>query len=333
MLDVQASGLYSRDEVAKLITAGKRLLLAGDERLLHGLPNGEWIGGTIPYFMASGGGVHTADAIFATELPPCAGVAIKRYEVAELPSLAADHPGHGFTLLLIPAFSDVHQAFAKNVADFPGVFDRPLVGWISGVALEDIGKVAPKVFDGMSGSSSDNEAVAMHVELHEHDTVTVDIINLFKPGSGDRISFSADGFAANDALVNGAATNFARYLTEHAADTRLPLVADYNGAMINVSIRLVDAGAGTVDFYAPVFSGIDYRIAAPVDDYVASFSAQLDPAAPAPAFACNCVLNYVYAGLEGRSTRPITGPMTFGEIAYMLLNQTAVYLTLTRGEA
>jgi hypothetical protein len=38
-------------------------------------------------------------------------------------------------------------------------------------------------------------------------------------------------------------------------------------------------------------------------------------------------LNYLYANLEGKKTGHIVGPMTFGEIAYMLLNQTLVYLT------
>jgi hypothetical protein len=30
--------------------------------------------------------------------------------------------------------------------------------------------------------------------------------------------------------------------------------------------------------------------------------------------------------LEGKTTAGMTGPMTFGEIAYQLLNQTLVYL-------
>lgn len=35
----------------------------------------------------------------------------------------------------------------------------------------------------------------------------------------------------------------------------------------------------------------------------------------------------MYAHLEGKKTGAIKGPMTFGEIAYILLNQTMVYLT------
>jgi hypothetical protein len=332
MIEVYATGLFSRDAVVELIAAGKRLLLAGDERLLTGLPKGDWIAGTIPYFMTSGGGVHTADAIFVTELPPSVSVTIKRYSVQDLPHLAADHPGHGFTVLLIPAFTDIHRKFAQQVSDYAGIFDRPLIGWISGVALEDIGTVNPKVFDGVSGTGSEHEAVAIHVELPAKDTAAVSIINLFKPGNGDIICFDHDGFSVTEALIGGKPVNLARYLTEHGVDARLPLVADYNGAMINVCVQQVDAEAGTVDFLSSVFPGIDYRIAEPVGDYVESFNARLDFNGHTPAVAYNCVLNYVYAGLEGRSTPPITGPMTFGEIAYVLLNQTLVYLTITSGD-
>jgi len=43
-------------------------------------------------------------------------------------------------------------------------------------------------------------------------------------------------------------------------------------------------------------------------------------------FSCNCILNYLYSELEGRKTDPFVGPITFGEIAYQLLNQTLVYM-------
>jgi hypothetical protein len=43
-------------------------------------------------------------------------------------------------------------------------------------------------------------------------------------------------------------------------------------------------------------------------------------------FACNCILNFLYSGLEGKITEGMYGPITFGEIAFQLLNQTLVYL-------
>ncbi len=51
--------------------------------------------------------------------------------------------------------------------------------------------------------------------------------------------------------------------------------------------------------------------------------------AVAPVLSCNCILNYQYGELEGRKIPPFTGPVTFGEVAYQLLNQTLVYVEIT----
>jgi hypothetical protein len=48
------------------------------------------------------------------------------------------------------------------------------------------------------------------------------------------------------------------------------------------------------------------------------------------AFSCNCILNYIYGNLEGKKLAGTAGPITFGEIAYQLLNQTMVYLEFER---
>ncbi|WP_275097979.1 DUF6976 family protein [Sedimenticola hydrogenitrophicus] len=40
------------------------------------------------------------------------------------------------------------------------------------------------------------------------------------------------------------------------------------------------------------------------------------------------ILNFLHLGLEGKRTADITGPFTFGEIAYQLLNQAQVYLSM-----
>ena len=49
-----------------------------------------------------------------------------------------------------------------------------------------------------------------------------------------------------------------------------------------------------------------------------------------PQFVCNCILNFLHANLEGKKSGDVATAMTFGEIAYMLLNQTFVYLTVRR---
>ena len=81
-------------------------------------------------------------------------------------------------------------------------------------------------------------------------------------------------------------------------------------------------------------SGLTYKVAAPVGDYVAAFKSNLPRSASGNiAFSCNCILNYLYSNLEGKRTGSITGPITFGEIAYQLLNQTLAYATIQRARA
>ena len=112
-------------------------------------------------------------------------------------------------------------------------------------------------------------------------------------------------------------------------DGKLPLVGDFGGAHINASIQSVDAAAGTVALYAPVFTGVDYRFAKPVANYGASFRERLASyPTEGVSFSCNCILNFLFGELEGQSIGALQGPVTFGEIGYQLLNQTLVVLRI-----
>ncbi|MBI2418503.1 MAG: hypothetical protein HYV28_11515 [Ignavibacteriales bacterium] len=321
--------MLTLEETAQRIKTGEKLVLAGDEALLSSLPAGNWIGGTIPYFMGDDGGLFTKQYILVDEVHEKAcGVSLKFYDNATIEKIAADEFANGYTILIIPAFSKIHLAFAENSHAYPDIFNRPLVGWISGIDLADIGKVTPKVFSGLTGESSDTLAIAMHIELPENLHPVVDILNLFKQGDGDTITFEETGFQSDFCFINGQKTSLAKYISEKSIDTRMPLVADFYGAMINTSFQLVDETNDKVLFYAPVFKGIEYKIAAPVNDYMQEFTKELNTLQIQPVFSCNCILNYLYGELEGKKTGHITGPMTFGEIAYQLLNQTLVYLTV-----
>lgn len=122
---------------------------------------------------------------------------------------------------------------------------------------------------------------------------------------------------------------FSDYLINNNINTKLPLVADYNSVFINTSIKEVLSDNKTVELYAPVFTGKEYYFAENISDYKASFDAALkDLTGVKPIFSCNCILNYLYGELEGKSTSPFEGPVTFGEIAYQLLNQTLVYVEI-----
>lgn len=314
-------------EAAEAIAGGRYLCVAGDEAALRQLPAGRWIGGTIPYFMAAEGGKASRDQVFVNEIAIYGEAPrIRFYDQASLPQLCRNAPEHGYSLIIIPAFSAIHSSFACNAPNYEDMYLKPLIGWVSGVHLDDLGRLAPKVVNGESGEFSEELAVVMDVPLPPEKFARIDIVNLFVPGNGDEISFEATGFSVAACRINGKPAVLADYLRQRGIDTRLPLVADYFGAMVNVSIKGVEDGR--VDFYAPVFPGIVYKIAAPVADYVGAFHAALPRVETGMAFSCNCILNYLYSSLEGKRTANVTGPMTFGEIAYQLLNQTLAYLSI-----
>lgn len=324
------TGLHSVADVSRMIENGRVLLLAGDENLLSKLPPGQWIGGTSVNFVAAEGGTTDRDRIFVTDITEHADeVKIRRYDAGTLGSIASDYAENGFSIVIVPGLSDIHATFAKDVQSIDGVFNTPLIGWISGVHLSEIGTRAPKCFAG-SCTALDHEAVAMHVTLPYGQSAHIDIINLFKQGDGDVITFDDDGFASEGKChIGGNVISLASYIADRKIDTKLPLVADYNGAMVNVSIQSVDAADDKVQFYAPVFKDIKYRFAKPVEDYAEVFARDVQGKdANKIAFSCNCILNYAYADLEGKKTGSFVGPVTFGEVAYMLLNQTLAYISI-----
>ena len=322
--------MYTVDELSKKIKEKKSLFLAGDEKVLSKLPKGRWIGGTIPYFMAENGGEFSQDKIYATELPAyISDLKIKAYTSKTIPNVYKDLPDNGFGLIVIPATSKTHLEFALKSPSYEGFGTSPLIGWIAGINLADLGKISPKVLNGETLEVLEDGALVLQAKLPENKAADINIINIFQQGQGDALSFKEDGFSVKTVLVNGKETNFADYILENGLDTRLPLVADYYGALVNISFQNVDKDKKEVQFYAPVFKGMMYKLAAPVKDYIQLFSSQLPKeGADHITFSCNCILNYLYSELEGKKTGAVTGPITFGEIAYQLLNQTMVYLTI-----
>ena len=67
-----------------------------------------------------------------------------------------------------------------------------------------------------------------------------------------------------------------------------------------MSFQAVDRSKGEVRFFAPVFAGVRYHHARPVEDYVHAFiSALLTGLTERIALSCNCILNFVNSSLEG----------------------------------
>ncbi|WP_185232668.1 DUF6976 family protein [Teredinibacter franksiae] len=325
------SSTVSRDEVVNMISRGDYMIISGDERVLASLPSGNWIAGTIPYFMTEEGGKVDQDSLFVNTISGLPSNNLPRltlYDANTISRIAEEAPEHGFTFLILPAGSDVHLSYAQNAPDFPKMFFSPIIGWIAGVHLDELASRSAKVgFGPAGGLLSDTQAAAIHVPLPDSQVAQIKTINLFNPGEGAAIQFPENGFSVGSCKVDGADWRLSDYIKEHNIDTRLPLVANYSGMMVNVSIQ--EVGDGEVNLYAPVFPGVEYRFASPVSDYVTEFNQAL-PASDSKtiAFSCNCILNFLYSELEGKKIGQLTGPVTFGEVAYQLLNQTLVYLTL-----
>lgn len=319
--------LYSVDKVTEMIHEGRSLALSGDERVLSQLPKGQWIGGTIPYFMNEEKGEFSQDQIFVNEVTSDATeVSIKSYDADSLPSLVSDRFDNGYTLLILPAFQPIHTRYAVDAPGYPGLYDTPIVGWVTGFELES--NDVPKTYNGATGEAYTDRGVAFHVALPEDKMGSIDIINIHEERDDSvSISFMEDGFRVTDCLIDGNSYNFATYLDSNSIGSTAPLIADQGGAKINVCIKEVNTEQGYVDFYGPVFKGRTYKLAKAIDNYEEAFFKSIPDLDQPEEFSCNCILNYLYGNLESKKIG-MTGPATFGEIAYILLNQTLVYLTV-----
>lgn len=320
--------LISVAAAAELIRAGVPLSLAGPESALAQLPPGNWIGGTIPYFMVAGGGtVVTEGKVFATDLSRVGKVRVAHYPTDALGEITRQAPANGFSLAILPAGSPAHQRYAAEAANYEDAFLKPTVGWVSGVHLSRLGIDLPKVFDGRTATAHADGAVVAYVELPADKMASVEIVNLFEPDTqGDLLRFDETSFTVGECLVNGERQPLAAYLqAKGLTEGKLPLVGDFAGAHVNVSLQSVDLDTNRVSLYAPVFPGVDYRFAKPVADYAGAFRARLaEVDAAGVVLGCNCILNFVFGELEGKAIGGVEGPVTFGEIAYQLLNQTLV---------
>ena len=315
--------LLTIEETTDLINKGEILHIAADDSLLSRLPAGRWIGGTTPYFISEEGAIHTREKLSVTRIDYAEDIRVAVYGKYNVFQIVEECYEDGLTMLILPYGAAVTAKYAKEAPEVEELLMHPTVGWVSGYDLNDGGEA--KVYDGTTGRSYTDRAVAMYIRLPEGRNAVINIVNIFEDDKTDPIiTFPDNTLDVTTCSVNGQEVIFADYIRRKGIDTQMPLVADYNGVYINTSIKAVENGK--VRLYAPVFKGQGYRFATKVDDYVTRLDGKIKAAgAVNPVFSCNCILNYLYGGLEGRNTMPYVGPITFGEIAYQLMNQTLVY--------
>ncbi|MDR3239623.1 MAG: hypothetical protein LBT44_06000 [Clostridiales bacterium] len=320
------AALKSFEETSEIIHSQKALSISGTETLLRKLPKGNWIGGSTEYFIGEDGGVVTDDKFFVQELD-FDTVKIKSYDEKSLSGFTADAYDNGFAIIILPFDSEVHKSYARHAADYKDIFLKSVVGWISGINLDKAGQT-PITVNGLTGEVYNDKAVVMFVDIPDDQNVLVNIINIFTPDEKSPIiTFDEEGFKVRKCNINGKHVNFMDYISDNKLDTKLPLIGDYSGAGINISIKNMENGE--VSLYAPVFKGIEYRFAKPMPDYEAAFRKELQNIENKDSvFACNCILNFLYGDLEGKKINGLYGPITFGEIAWQLVNQTLVYLRI-----
>jgi hypothetical protein len=319
--------LFSFDETAKMISSGKLLHIAGTESLLKKLPKGNWIGGSTEYFMVKEGGKITGEEIFVTEMS-CTDFSIKTYSLSNIEHVATDAFSNGFSIIIIPFNTELHKEYARSASGYKEIFMRNIVGWISGLNVNKSDQT-PITVDGTSLSVFTDKAVVLHLRIPDDKIATVNIVNIFEQDkSTPLITFKEEGFIINKCFIDGKETSFADYLLDNKIETqKFPLVGDYSGNGINAGINCIKDGQ--VHLYAPVFSDIEYRMAKSLDDYEKEFNNKIDGIKETNArFSCNCLTNFMQGKLEGKKIHAFEGPVTFGEIAYELVNQTLVYVTV-----
>ena len=328
--------LCSLHEASELVKEGSPLIVSGNPELIRRLPAGNWIGGSTPFLLTRKGGTSSHDCVMVRKLPPEAKLqSIQRYGVGGLRYLAEDIPDNGFTIIIVPGSTLVHQTFAKEAYTYEGIQKKAIVGWITGVRSGSGFFGRPQAFFGPRRQAIEDEAVAIHMTLPEGIHAKIQVINAFVPGDGDEITFPSEGFSATHATINGETVIFAEYIEKKKIDPRLPLVTRHGKSFINVSIGSRSIEDAKVSFFAPVFRNQVYKFAAEVGDMTEMLQQEVDKHKDHPIFSCTCIGNFIYGIMDGKfDPGNFTGPISFGEIAQVLHNQTFTYLSLEKdGEA
>lgn len=322
--------LYKINEVTQAIEEGKKLVLTADLDVLKNLPKGNWIGGTIPYFMDNTGGRKSKTEIFVDDFSEeITNFKISTYNVNNINTITTDSFENGFSMLILPAASEILKSFALNSFNYSNIFKNPVIGYVAGFDL-DANNQNATVINGLTSEIYTDKAVSIHFNLPNNKIAQVEILNIFSVDENmPEIKFFESSFKQKECLINGKKVNFADYVKSNNIDVKQPLIQIQSGAVINKSIMQINSDNET-EFYAPIFKDISYFFSKKINNYEEKFNVgNLNIKQNDVKYSCNCILNYLYGKLEGKKL-DITGATTFGEIAYQLLNQTQIYLNIVK---
>lgn len=314
--------LRNIEEVTELIRQGKPLMVAGLRDTLKKLPKGNWIGGTIPFVNHP----EQEDQLEITMLPSSISkVRLKLYSIENIHFIRHDAYQNGFTFLILPAESRIHHSFAMNSRDYPFQDKGIVTGWVSGYPEQE----NPEAYCiyGPTGSWYKDKAVTLHCQLKPGYRADLRTLNLFTARDGPDIQFMESGFSCKRIMVDGREYDLPVFLEEFSLSADQPLISVEAHEGCNVSMQQITGEE--LKFFAPVFRDQSYRIAHPISRYHEKFQERLQELKQDKAFTvfqCNCILNHE-PGIEPDQEFH-HGPVSFGEIAEHLLNQTALSLRI-----
>ncbi|NJK84617.1 MAG: hypothetical protein HC906_00165 [Bacteroidales bacterium] len=120
--------LLNVDGVNRLIKNNRILVLAGDEKLLAQLEKGNWIGGTIPYFMGDEGGCMTKEKIFVSDFTDyMSDNKIVLYDEKNIHDIVSDQFESGFPILLF-LVSAMYIKICHGCQRYTGHIQQPCFG-------------------------------------------------------------------------------------------------------------------------------------------------------------------------------------------------------------
>ena len=323
--------LYTIQEVEKMLTQNKKLLLSADEAVLDKLPQGDWIGGTIPYFMAQNGGRFSTDKIFVDDFTEY-GIDFKfeKYTKDNINTIAENSYKNGFVALILPVDTPILSSFSINSLHYKDIFKNPVVGFVAGMCIDDYGKKTAIVYFGKNTEKLYDNGVAIHVKLPPNKIARAEIINVNTiDRKSAKLKFPKTSFHQSDCFVNGKKTNLIDYLQKIKYPKGLPIIADYHGALINRDFNHIDYKKREALFFAPVSSNEVYYLVKPIKNYDIKFEEMLVPEQENLAYSCACISYYIIGSLQNKKIG-FVGAFTYGEIAYLLLNQTFVNLFIDK---
>jgi len=320
--------LYTKEEVIEFIKQGRTMHLAGSEKMLEDLPQGNWIAGMTPYFMDSVGKICD-NKIYVEDFSLIAEeVKIAALDDKEIKDIAKNNTySNGFIFVILPLESPVYYAFSNHSLEFDNIYDNPVVGYVSSCLVEDYGKVRPKVAIGSDPKLTSEKAAVMYVKVNDRLRVRAEIMN-FDSIDYDTpaLKFPKTSFNQSECLIGGQPGNIADYL-EGVKDKigHYPqLITSQNGALVNRDIKCVDVNRGIASFFSPAYEHDEYYIVKPNNNYLRAFNDNLKK--KTDVIACFSCSSYFLLGDFEYQHIDYNGVYTFGEIGYQLLNKTIVTL-------